>query len=377
MSIACALTACSTDDATDSMMNQSTINSNADRLVYAEALAKAKASVGEMSDSVSRTIDLSNGVKAITQDKDTLMYVFNFKDNKGYSIISASKKTPNFKIISEKGSFDPENVQDSAITRCTKELFAKSIVPQTRFGETRYEEVSSTVRYCYEETLYPAKNISKDQVKKDVFENYVGKNQWYQALTAPASFTPSGISSALNESNKILFFRKSGSPCYVTEYGTSITIMYWEVKYSPNSYWTRGGKCTQFTKNYIKYSYGSNGKIYTNNGGYIDDSDISDVKLMYTGKVLNTGLYNSNKISNSGISFDISVTDTYKKARLEIRRTDTGSIYKNIDLAVKSGFGYHSHHSYFLPKGNYVIILWATDKNNSEHSYGATYTYSY
>lgn len=67
------------------------------------------------SESSNRTIDTISGVKYITNVNnsginsviDTLMYVFNYANNKGFAIVSASKKTEGLIAITEKGYYDP------------------------------------------------------------------------------------------------------------------------------------------------------------------------------------------------------------------------------------------------------------------------------
>lgn len=134
LSVACMFAACTQDDATNGVAGESKIiSSQVDRISYNEALLNAKNATDLMEDGQSRSIDLSNGVKAILNGNDTLMYVFNYKDNKGYAIVSASKKAPDFKIISEVGNLDPTSDKDSACTNYTRRFFLnKVIAPMTR-----------------------------------------------------------------------------------------------------------------------------------------------------------------------------------------------------------------------------------------------------
>lgn len=70
------------------------------------------------SERFTRTIDTISGVKYITNVKnsginseiDTLMYVFNYANSKGFAIVSASKKTDGLIAITEKGYYDPDSV---------------------------------------------------------------------------------------------------------------------------------------------------------------------------------------------------------------------------------------------------------------------------
>ena len=64
-----------------------------------------------------RKLNLKDGVKAFrkagtrsgeaSSDNDTLLYVFNFEDNQGFSIVSASRHTEGLIAVVEEGSYDP------------------------------------------------------------------------------------------------------------------------------------------------------------------------------------------------------------------------------------------------------------------------------
>lgn len=64
-----------------------------------------------------RRLNLKNGVKAFrkadtraseaSSDNDTLFYVFNFEDNQGFSIVSASRFTDELIAVTELGNYDP------------------------------------------------------------------------------------------------------------------------------------------------------------------------------------------------------------------------------------------------------------------------------
>lgn len=65
-----------------------------------------------------RKLNLKDGVKAFrkagtraseaSSDNDTLIYVFNFEDNQGFSIISASRHAEGLIAVVEEGSYDPD-----------------------------------------------------------------------------------------------------------------------------------------------------------------------------------------------------------------------------------------------------------------------------
>ena len=65
-----------------------------------------------------RKLNLKDGVKAFRKagtrsgeansDNDTLLYVFNFEDNQGFSIVSASRHTDGLIAVVEEGCYDPD-----------------------------------------------------------------------------------------------------------------------------------------------------------------------------------------------------------------------------------------------------------------------------
>ena len=65
-----------------------------------------------------RRLNLKDGVKAFrkagtraseaSSDNDTLIYVFNFEDNQGFSIVSASRHAEGLIAVVEEGSYDPD-----------------------------------------------------------------------------------------------------------------------------------------------------------------------------------------------------------------------------------------------------------------------------
>ena len=67
--------------------------------------------------SLARRLNLESGVKAFrqvstrsdspTSDNDTLLYVFNFDDNQGFAVVSASRHTEGLIAVVEEGSYDP------------------------------------------------------------------------------------------------------------------------------------------------------------------------------------------------------------------------------------------------------------------------------
>lgn len=94
---------------------------------YEEALKVAEQSISIISDKQTRsandnrTIDIKSQ-KYITSRiktrsgsdiRDTLMYVFNFTNNKGFAIVSANLNTEALIAVTDKGYYDPEEEQDN------------------------------------------------------------------------------------------------------------------------------------------------------------------------------------------------------------------------------------------------------------------------
>ena len=118
------LTACA--DQEDIKGSAELIPLKADKSIrsFDEALQIAQSSITLLGESAktrsqtSREINL-NATKVYKLDKaartrsdinDTLMYVFNFEDNQGFAIISASKDTEGLLALTEKGNYDPNTL---------------------------------------------------------------------------------------------------------------------------------------------------------------------------------------------------------------------------------------------------------------------------
>lgn len=95
---------------------------------YEEALRIAENAIGMLEDSKSSTrstekcrkINLSEN-KVIMRDaktrgesgaSDSLIYVFNFENNEGFALVSASKNTEGLLAVTEKGHFEPDHPSD-------------------------------------------------------------------------------------------------------------------------------------------------------------------------------------------------------------------------------------------------------------------------
>ena len=92
---------------------------------YEEALTVARESISLLSSkttrnqSSNREIDLTKTkaiVRPVTRSgstvNDTVIYVFNFKDNNGFALVSASLATDGLLAVTEKGNYDPNQPSD-------------------------------------------------------------------------------------------------------------------------------------------------------------------------------------------------------------------------------------------------------------------------
>lgn len=113
--------ACTENNVSDVITQKENNNMNSIRS-FDEALEIARSAI-EMIDNTNKTrsgssrrIDMSNcrvcktdtKTRTSTDINDTLIYVFNFEDNEGFALVSASKETDGLLAITEKGNFDPD-----------------------------------------------------------------------------------------------------------------------------------------------------------------------------------------------------------------------------------------------------------------------------
>ena len=98
---------------------------NVNKRSYSEVLEIAQNSISMIQDSTAitrgesgRTLNLESGVKTYCQKttrangasvNDTLLYVFNFNDNKGFAVVSANRATEGLLAIVEEGNYDPNS----------------------------------------------------------------------------------------------------------------------------------------------------------------------------------------------------------------------------------------------------------------------------
>ena len=99
----------------ESANNVSTIRSFDEALQIAQSSISLVDGTGQTRSGSPRKIDLNNWkifendlkTRANSNSNDTLMYVFNFEDNQGFAIVSASKETEGLIAVTESGSYDP------------------------------------------------------------------------------------------------------------------------------------------------------------------------------------------------------------------------------------------------------------------------------
>lgn len=127
------LCGCSNDISSDidnSIDNKTFVSSyNTNIRSYSEAFAIAKNSIAILDNSKSRTRGIVRKVRTVNEndyivicskesqtrsfgksqtDNDTLLYVFNFNDNEGFAVVSASKNTEGLLAVTERGHYSDE-----------------------------------------------------------------------------------------------------------------------------------------------------------------------------------------------------------------------------------------------------------------------------
>lgn len=145
---------------------------------YAEAVEIAQNSIKMLKNGSSltrgtepaRTLNLKAGVKAVRQtvtrsngsvyDNDTLLYIFNFNNNRGFAVVSAYRQTDGLVAVIESGSYDPEiatgNPAFDNYMRMAKAYVAhesrKSV--KAEIGETRSQEPPRMYKPLYDTVFY-------------------------------------------------------------------------------------------------------------------------------------------------------------------------------------------------------------------------------
>lgn len=166
---AIGLASCSNEDvfeAPESVNNNAVEELNPNRRTYAEALEIAQNSITMLQDSAAitrgeaadRSLNLVNGVKAVCQpvtrangtSNDTVLYVFNFNDDKGFALVSANRATEGLLAVIEEGNYDPsveagnpfieqcmQNLKDYATNMVETETANSEVVTRANYGEHR------------------------------------------------------------------------------------------------------------------------------------------------------------------------------------------------------------------------------------------------
>lgn len=119
--LAIIMASCSNQELSDSEPQQLVNQQSSNIRSYEEALQIAQASIQMVDGNVktratsSRKISFNDSKVCLTGNNtrsengnDTLMYVFNFENNQGFSVISANKNTDPLIAVTESGHYDPE-----------------------------------------------------------------------------------------------------------------------------------------------------------------------------------------------------------------------------------------------------------------------------
>lgn len=128
LSVVAGFVACSSDGLRENAVQESKSLAeqyDPNRRSFAEAVEIARNSINMLEEdkaatrsvTPARKLNLKDGVKAFrkagtrsgeaSSDNDTLLYVFNFEDNQGFSVVSASRHSEGLIAVVEEGSYDP------------------------------------------------------------------------------------------------------------------------------------------------------------------------------------------------------------------------------------------------------------------------------
>lgn len=128
LSVVAGFVACSGDGLRENAVQESKSLAeqyDPNRRSFAEAVEIARNSINMLEEdkaatrsvTPARKLNLKDGVKAFRKagtrsgeagsDNDTLLYVFNFEDNQGFSVVSASRFTDELIAVTELGNYDP------------------------------------------------------------------------------------------------------------------------------------------------------------------------------------------------------------------------------------------------------------------------------
>lgn len=167
------LAACTNNDFSELVVNSKpkTPQYDPNRRSYNEALEIAQKSIDILGseDPVTRasepvrTINLKNGVKVYCQPvtrsngsantNDTLLYVFNFNDDQGFAVVSASRQTDGLIAVTESGYYDP-NVPTGNPGFDTYMQMAKAYVAYKDRIPVEDEKVGGGTRYGPDQPMF-------------------------------------------------------------------------------------------------------------------------------------------------------------------------------------------------------------------------------
>ncbi|MBO4825641.1 MAG: C10 family peptidase [Prevotella sp.] len=168
-----ALAACTNNDFSELVVNTKpdTPQYDPNRRSYNEALEIAQNSINMLGSNDPttrgaepvRTINLKNGVKAyrqpvtrsngIASTNDTLLYVFNFNDDQGFAVVSASRQTDGLIAVTESGYYDP-SVPTGNPGFDTYMQMAKAYVAYKDRTPVEDEKVGGGTRYGPDQPMY-------------------------------------------------------------------------------------------------------------------------------------------------------------------------------------------------------------------------------
>ena len=180
LSVVVAFTSCTSDYSENcENSNDETVLSeyNPNRRSFSEAVEIAQNSIKILQGNTNvsrgsepaRTLNFDSGVKAIcqtvsrstssTSNNDTLLYIFNFNDEQGFAVVSASRQTEGLIAVTESGSYDPAvstgnpgfemymNTAKAYVEYKDKTSVTKDGTMQSRSDNRMYKPVYDTVYY--------------------------------------------------------------------------------------------------------------------------------------------------------------------------------------------------------------------------------------
>ncbi len=157
--LAIMMVSCSNREIIDSDFQQPAPKQTNSIRSYEEALQIAQASI-QMVDGQAQTraasprkISLNDSKVCLTDSKtrsengnDTLMYVFNFEDQMGFSVVSANRKTEPLIAVTESGYYDPKQETDIEGFDYFMEMAKEYVIRSFGDPDIRY--------YCYDVYVY-------------------------------------------------------------------------------------------------------------------------------------------------------------------------------------------------------------------------------